>query len=224
MNFSWNAVKAGVGLFTAFGLSLGILIYFLVSSADPDEDFSFEILAGAFGFFVAMIVSPVLATIVGAIIAKDFDDESDAAFNGGIAGLAGTFVMVVIAILFFVAAMESMEDDSSSSSSSDSDSDDDSDDEFGDLLEFAVKGLLPSGVGGAIGAFAGFRFLWAKMPSSELISSTYASTQPVAAQPMVAEMVNIRCPNCSSQMQVQKLGKSQNVTCESCGTQGEVEI
>ena len=130
----------------AFGISLGILIYFLVSSADPDEDFSFEILAGAFGFFVAMIVSPVLATIVGAIIAKDFDDESDAAFNGGIAGLAGTFVMVVIAILFFVAAMESMEDDSSSSSSSDSDSDDDSDDEFGDLLEFAVKGLLPSGV------------------------------------------------------------------------------
>ena len=208
----------------AFGISLGILIYFLVSSADPDEDFSFEILAGAFGFFVAMIVSPVLATIVGAIIAKDFDDESDAAFNGGIAGLAGTFVMVVIAILFFVAAMESMEDDSSSSSSSDDDSDDDSDDEFGDLLEFAVKGLLPSGVGGAIGAFAGFRFLWAKMPSSELISSTYASTQPVAAQPMVAEMVNIRCPNCSSQMQVQKLGKSQNVTCESCGTQGEVEV
>ena len=208
----------------AFGISLGILIYFLVSSADPDEDFSFEILAGAFGFFVAMIVSPVLATIVGAIIAKEFDDESDAAFNGGIAGLAGTFVMVVIAILFFVAAMESMEDDSSSSSSSDSDSDDDSDDEFGDLLEFAVKGLLPSGVGGAIGAFAGFRFLWAKMPSSELISSTYASTQPVAAQPMVAEMVNIRCPNCSSQMQVQKLGKSQNVTCESCGTQGDVEV
>ena len=224
MNFSWNAVKAGVGLFMAFGISLGILIYFLVSSADPDEDFSFEILAGAFGFFVAMIVSPVLATIVGAIIAKDFDDESDAAFNGGIAGLAGTFVMVVIAILFFVAAMESMEDDSSSSSSSDDDSDDDSDDEFGDLLEFAVKGLLPSGVGGAIGAFAGFRFLWAKMPSSELISSTYASTQPVAAQPMVAEMVNIRCPNCSSQMQVQKLGKSQNVTCESCGTQGDVEV
>ena len=82
MNFSWNAVKAGVGLFMAFGISLGILIYFLVSSADPDEDFSFEILAGAFGFFVAMIVSPVLATIVGAIIAKDFDDESDAAFNG----------------------------------------------------------------------------------------------------------------------------------------------
>tara|TARA_Y100000588_G_scaffold300442_1_gene321977 strand:- start:46 stop:705 length:660 start_codon:yes stop_codon:yes gene_type:complete len=219
MNFSWNAVKAGVGLFTAFGLSLGILIYFLVSSADPDEDFSFEILAGAFGFFVAMIVSPVLATIVGAIIAKDFDDESDAAFNGGIAGLAGTFVMVVIAILFFVAAMESMEDDSSSSSSSDSDSDDDSDDEFGDLLEFAVKGLLPSGVGGAIGAFAGFRFLWAKMPSSELMSYTHTS-----AQPMTTEIVNIRCQNCSSQMQVRKLGKSQNVTCESCGTQGEVEV
>ena len=203
----------------AFGLSLGILIYFLVSSADPDEDFSFEILAGAFGFFVAMIVSPVLATIVGAIIAKDFDDESDAAFNGGIAGLAGTFVMVVIAILFFVAAMESMEDDSSSSSSSDSDSDDDSDDGFGDLLEFAVKGLLPSGVGGAIGAFAGFRFLWAKMPSSELMSSTHTS-----AQPMVNERVNIRCPTCSSQMQVRKLGKPQNITCESCGTQGEVEV
>ena len=134
--------------------------------------------------------------------------------------------MVVIAILFLVAAFAVVEEDSDSSSDGDSSdsSDDDSDDEFDELFSFAVKGLLPSGVGGAIGAFAGFRFLWAKMPSSELISSTYASTQPVAAQPMVAEMVNIRCPNCSSQMQVQKLGKSQNVTCESCGNQGEVEV
>ena len=226
MNFSWNAVKAGIGLFLAFGISLGALMFLLVSSSDPDEDISFEQVASVLGFAVAMIASPILATIVGAIIAKDFDDESDAAFNGGIAGVAGTFLMVVIAILFLVAAFAVVEEDSDSSSdgySSDS-SDDDSDDEFDELFSFAVKGLLPSGVGGAIGAFAGFRFLWAKMPSSELISSTYASTQPVAAQPMVAEMVNIRCPNCSSQMQVQKLGKSQNVTCESCGTQGEVEV
>ena len=201
-------------------------MFLLVSSADPDEEFSFEQLASILGFMVALIASPILATIVGAIIAKDFDDESDAAFNGGIAGVAGTFLMVVIAILFLVAAFAVVEEDSDSSSDGDSSdsSDDDSDDEFDELFSFAVKGLLPSGVGGAIGAFAGFRFLWAKMPSSELISSTYASTQPVAAQPMVAEMVNIRCPNCSSQMQVQKLGKSQNVTCESCGTQGEVEV
>jgi large-conductance mechanosensitive channel len=135
MNFSWNAVKAGVGLFVIFGLSLGILIYLLVSSADPDESFSFELLAGAFGFIVAMIVSPVLATIVGAIIAKDFDDESDAAFNGAIAGVAGTFLMVVVAILFLVAAMESIDDGSSSDSSVD-DSDDSDDDSL----------LLPSSI------------------------------------------------------------------------------
>ena len=171
-------MKAGVGLFVAFGLSLGILIYLLVSSADPDESFSFELLAGVFGFIVAMIVSPVLATIVGAIIAKDFDDESDAAFNGAIAGVAGTFLMVVIAILFLVAAMDSIDDGSSSDSSSDDDSDDDSDDGFGDLLEFAVKGLLPSAVGGAIGAFAGFRFLWAKMPSSEMMSANLPPQYP----------------------------------------------
>ena len=173
-------MKAGVGLFVIFGLSLGILIYLLVSSADPDESFSFELLAGAFGFIVAMIVSPVLATIVGAIIAKDFDDESDAAFNGAIAGVAGTFLMVVVAILFLVVAMESIDDGNSSDSSVDDsdDSDDDSDGGFGDLLEFAVKGLLPSAVGGAIGAFAGFRFLWAKMPSSEMMSANLPPWPP----------------------------------------------
>ena len=238
MKFSWNAVKAGVGLFLAFGISLGILIFIIISSADPDEDFSFELLAGMFGFLVAMIASPNLATIVGAIISKDFDEESDAAFNGGIAGVAGTFLMVFIAVLFLVAALAVLEEDSDSSSddssSDDSSSDDDSEGDFGELISFAVKGLLPSGVGGAIGAFGGFRFLWSKMPSSEMMTSRSVSAQPVVAQPVIAQPVvaqavvsesaTISCPNCNSEMTVQRLGKLQSVNCQNCGTTGEIEI
>ena len=97
MNFSGNAVKAGVGLFVSFGLALGLLVYLLISSEDAgtlDSEFVFAFTM--VGFAVSVIISPILATIVGAIIAKDFDDESDAAFNCAIAGLAATFIMVKI--------------------------------------------------------------------------------------------------------------------------------
>jgi len=225
MNFSFNSVKAGVGLFLAFGFSLGTLIILVLIGTDPDETFSFEMIIVGFAFIVAMVLSPILATIVGAIISKDFDDESDAAFNGAISGAAGTFLMVLITIFFVVAAAAIMDDgDDSGSSSSDDDSDDDSDGEFGELLEFAIKGLLPSAAGGAIGAFAGFRFLWSQMPSSEIVSSSMVSSQAVVTQPAVTESVSIECPTCSSQIQVQKLGRLQDVTCGSCGTPGEIEI
>ena len=113
MIFSWNAVKAGVGLFVSFGLSLGLLMYLLISSEDGDDlESEFVLVLTMFGFIVSMILSPVLATIVGAIIAKDFDDESDAAFNGAIAGVAGTFLMAIIAAAFMVFAMDSLVDDS----------------------------------------------------------------------------------------------------------------
>ena len=36
--------------------------------------------------------------------------------------------------------------------------------------------------------------------------------------------VTIECPNCEAQMEIQKLGITQNVTCEKCGTSGEIEI
>ncbi len=224
MNLNWNAVKAGVGLFLVFGFSLGVLIFLIVSSADIDDDFSFEMIAGVFGFIVSMIVSPILATIVGAIISKDFSEESDAAFNGAISGLVGTFVMVVTATLFLVAAMVVIDEDSDSTDIDDSDdssdfSDGDSEEDFGDFLSFAVKSLLPSGVGGAMGAFAGFRFLWSKMPSSEMMSS-----QPVVAQPVVFESVTIACHNCNFQMVIQKLGKLQKFNCKNCSTICKIEI
>tara|TARA_Y100001960_G_scaffold7829_1_gene7700 strand:- start:421 stop:1581 length:1161 start_codon:yes stop_codon:yes gene_type:complete len=38
------------------------------------------------------------------------------------------------------------------------------------------------------------------------------------------EMTTIKCPTCASKMEVRILGKSQNVTCNACGTSGEIDI
>ena len=90
--------------------------------------------------------------------------------------MAGTFLMAIIAAALMVFAMDSLVDDSSSDNDDESDSS--SDEDYGELLEYVIKGLLPSAVGGAIGAFAGFRFLWAKMPSSEMMSSNLPPQYP----------------------------------------------
>lgn len=178
MNFSWNAVKAGVGLFVSFGISLGLLMYLLISSEDGDSlESEFVFILTMFGFMVSMILSPVLATIVGAIIAKDFDDESDAAFNGAIAGVAGTLLMAIIAAAFMFFAMDNLVEDNSSDDG-DGENDSSSDTDYGELVGYVIKGLLPSAAGGAIGAFAGFRFLWAKMPSSEMMSANLPPQNP----------------------------------------------
>ena len=81
MEVNQNALKAGCSIFAGFGVGLGLLMYFAV---DADEDMG--VLFVIFGLIIAVMLSPILSTIVGAIIAKDFDDESDAAFNGGIDG------------------------------------------------------------------------------------------------------------------------------------------
>ena len=71
---------------------------------DGDEDFG--MIFAIFGLIVTMVLSPILATIVGAIIAKNFDDEGDAAFNGAIVGALGTVVMVFIAMFFCVIVLD----------------------------------------------------------------------------------------------------------------------
>ena len=38
------------------------------------------------------------------------------------------------------------------------------------------------------------------------------------------EMAEIKCPTCSSKMEVRKIGKMQDVTCNACGTTGEINI
>jgi len=43
-------------------------------------------------------------------------------------------------------------------------------------------------------------------------------------QPPAQEMVTIQCPGCQGRMQIPKLGKLQQIKCESCGTEGELEV
>jgi len=54
-------------------------------------------------------------------------------------------------------------------------------------------------------------------------SNSSASKHPkfVATKESV---VTIECPECAAKMSVTKLGKMQNVTCDSCGTSGEINI
>tara|TARA_B100000029_G_scaffold136856_1_gene131577 strand:- start:149 stop:646 length:498 start_codon:yes stop_codon:yes gene_type:complete len=156
MEFNENAVKAGCSIFAGFGAGLGLLMYFAV---DADEDMG--VFFVIFGLIIAVMLSPILSTIVGAIIAKDFDDESDAAFNGAIVGAIGTVIMLFIMIFFFNMAADDL-------GSGDSDDADEMSDGTTDMI---VKIMIPCAVGGALGAFVGFRYLWAKMPATETQSS-----------------------------------------------------
>jgi len=152
MELNHNAVKAGCSIFAGFGAGIGLLIYFVI---DGDE-----LLGAVFALVVLMILaalSPILATIVGAIIAKDFDDESDAALNGAIVGAAGTLIMILVTLFLFGIATDDLDD-------ADSQEAEDMSDEINDVM---VKILISAAVGGALGAFVGFRYLWAKMPATE---------------------------------------------------------
>lgn len=156
MELNKNAVQAGCSIFGGFGVGLGLLMYFAV---DADDDLgSFFVI---FGLIIAVMLSPILATIVGAIIAKDFDDETDAAFNGAIVGAIGTAIMLFVCIFFFGLAADDVD-------GSDGEMADDMSDDTSDMI---IKIMIPCAVGGALGAFVGFRYLWAHMPATEAQSS-----------------------------------------------------
>ena len=53
---------------------------------------------GFVGMILIILFCPIVASIVGAIISKNFDDEGDAAFNGAITGAIGTGAMVFVAM------------------------------------------------------------------------------------------------------------------------------
>ena len=55
-----------------------------------------------------------------------------------------------------------------------------------------------------------------------LMSQSIVETVP--APRTSPSLVTIECPNCEAQMEIQKLGITQNITCGKCGTSGEIEI
>ena len=169
MQYSPGAVKAGVGMFAAFGVGIGLLMYFIIdSSVQSGAGEEFGMIFAISGLIVTLVLSPILATIVGAIIAKNFDDEGDAAFNGAIVGVAGTVVMVFVAMFFWGMAVDDVDD-------IDGLGIEEIEDEASDSI---VKGLIPAAVGGALGAFVGFRYLWAQLPHSEMHSVMHPPSPP----------------------------------------------
>ena len=152
MELNQNAIKAGCSIFAGFGAGIGLLMYIVV-----DSDEMIGAIFGLFSLIILVMLSPILSTIVGAIIAKDFDDESDAAFNGAVVGAAGTLIMMLIASFFFGMATDDLDD-------SDSEEADEISDEIYDVI---LKIMISAAVGGALGAFVGFRYLWAQMPATE---------------------------------------------------------
>ena len=49
-------------------------------------------------------------------------------------------------------------------------------------------------------------------------------SQPPKLIPVARPVATIECPECAAQMKVTKLGRLQNVTCDSCGMSGEINI
>ena len=157
MEYNPNAVKAGVGLMASIGLGLGLLLFFLIGAfEDEQEEFTdfLQIGIGIVGTILAILFCPIVASIVGAIISKDFDDEGDATFNGAITGAVGTIFMVMVVSFVMSAAIEE----------SDNDSDEIDMPSTSDLL---IKGAIASAISGALGAYIGFKYLWSQMPANE---------------------------------------------------------
>ena len=142
----------------SIGLGLGLLLFFLIGAFEADEqeeltDF-LQIGIGIVGTILAILFCPIVASIVGAIISKDFDDEGDATFNGAITGAVGTIFMVMVVSFVMSAAIEE----------SDNDSDEIDMPSTSDLL---IKGAIASAISGALGAYIGFKYLWSQMPANE---------------------------------------------------------
>ena len=169
MEYNANAVKAGVGLMASIGLGLGLLLYFLIEEVNAvqedlvPEDFAadFEMIIGFVGMILIILFCPIVASIVGAIISKNFDDEGDAAFNGAITGAIGTVAMFFVA-MFVMSAAVNVDDSSDLPNTS-------------DLL---IKGAIPSAISGALGAYVGFKYLWSQMPDSERRKSIFPPASP----------------------------------------------
>ena len=171
MEYNANAVKAGVGLMASIGLGLGLLLFFLIEEVNAalQKDFADEFgpMIGFVGMILAILFCPIVASIVGAIISKNFDDEGDAAFNGAITGAIGTVAMFFVAMFVMSAAVN----------------DDDSDlsPVFTDLpstSDLIIKGAIPSAISGALGAYVGFKYLWSQMPDSERRQSVFPPASP----------------------------------------------
>jgi len=169
MEYNSNAVKAGVGLMASIGLGLGLLLYFLIDGFNSGKQEEFEdfvnLGVGIIATILAIMFCPIVASIVGAIISKDFDDEGDASFNGAITGAAGTFLIVMIVSFAISGAVEE----------SNSDFDEDDMPSTNDLL---IKGAIASAISGALGAYIGFKYLWSQMPSSETKTSFSPPKEP----------------------------------------------
>ena len=144
----FKPMYGGLGLFLSFGISLGALMFLLASGDD-----GFGAFIGIIILMMAVVLSPILATIVGAIISKNYDDEVTATWNGALVGALGTVIMVVISILVMGMAVEEEEDDPL-------EEDEEEEDGSGEDYDMLIKGLVPSAIGGALGAFVGFRFIW----------------------------------------------------------------
>jgi hypothetical protein len=158
MEYNPNAVKAGVGLMASIGLGLGLLLYFLIDGFNSGKQEEFEdfvhIGIGIIATILAIMFCPIVASIVGAIISKDFDDEGDASFNGAITGAAGTFLIVMIVSFVISGAVEESNSDIN-------------EDDMPSTNDLVIKGALASAISGALGAYIGFKYLWSQMPASE---------------------------------------------------------
>ena len=158
MDYNPNAVKTGVGLMASIGLGLGLLLFFLIEEIGKENQEgvadTLGLAIGITGTVLALLFSPIVASIVGAIISKDFDDESDAAFNGAITGAVGTIFLVLVVGFVMSAAIEDSDDDSDGA-------------EMPGTSDLLIKGAISSAVSGALGAYIGFKYLWSQMPSNE---------------------------------------------------------
>ena len=149
-----KAMTAGLGLFLSFGVSLGALMFFMADAGGLGGAFF-----GAIVLLLAVLLSPILATIVGAIIARNYDDDITAIWNGALVGAIGTVIMVLISVLVMVVALADEDGDDEDGDDEDGDDEDGDDSTTDEAIGMLLKALIPSAIGGALGAFFG-RFVW----------------------------------------------------------------
>ena len=65
---------------------------------------------------------------------------------------------------------------------------------------------------------------WWSFTSSESVLTNRRPASPIFDSKKDLGLATIECPGCNVEMQVPRLGKSQNVTCDECGLSGEIEI
>ena len=65
---------------------------------------------------------------------------------------------------------------------------------------------------------------WWSFTSSESVLTNRRPASPIFDSKKDLGLATIECPGCNVEMQVPRLGKSQNVICDECGLSGEIEI